>query len=121
MSPGTGPGSLAAFGQRLGAFAVDAVLSALVAALFTAPELPRDWSLLVLVAEYLLFTVLVGQTPGMRLVGLRVIRFGRPGRVNPWQAAVRTLGVVLVVPALIPVSDGRSLHDRLAGTAIVRA
>src|SRR3954451_15340976 len=37
--PGSGPGSLAPFGRRVLAFLVDAFLSALVAALFTAPHL----------------------------------------------------------------------------------
>ena len=67
-------GSVAPAGPRLAAFGVDIVLSALVAGIFTAPELPRNRSLLVFAVLYFGFTVLAQQTPGMRLVKLRVVR-----------------------------------------------
>ena len=118
--PEAGPGSLAPAGPRLGGFLVDVVLSALIATLFTAPDLPRNRSLLVFAVLYFGFTVLVGQTPGMRLVKLRVVRLDRRGPVGVWRAAVRTLGVILLVPALIRDRDGRALHDRLTQTAVVR-
>jgi len=107
-------------GPRLGAFLVDVVLSGLVAALFTAPELPRNRSLLVFSVLYFGFTVLVGQTPGMRLLKLRVARVDRKVPVGVWRAAVRTLGVILLIPALIRDREGRSVHDRLTQTAVVR-
>src|SRR4029453_1537140 len=75
--PEAGPGSMAPAGPRLAAFLVDVVLSSLVAALFTLPDLPRNRSLLVFAVLYFGFTVLVGQTPGMRLAKLRVIRLDR--------------------------------------------
>ena len=118
--PETGPGSVAPAGPRLGAFLVDVVLSSLVAALFTAPDLPRNRSLLVFAVLYFGFTVLVGQTPGMRLLKLRVVRLDRKAPVGTWRAALRTLGVILVIPALFRDREGRSLHDRLTQTAVVR-
>jgi uncharacterized RDD family membrane protein YckC len=118
--PETGPGSVAPAGPRLGAFLIDVVLSSLVAALFTAPELPRNRSLLVFAVLYFGFTVLVGQTPGMRLLKLRVIRTDRAAPVGVWRALVRTAGVILLIPALIRTRDGIALHDRLTGTAVVR-
>jgi uncharacterized RDD family membrane protein YckC len=118
--PETGPGSIAPAGPRLGAFLVDVVLSGLVATLFTAPDLPRNRSLLVFAVLYFGFTVLVGQTPGMRLAKLRVVRVDRTASVGVWRAAVRTLGVILLIPALIRDREGRSLHDRLTQTAVVR-
>jgi uncharacterized RDD family membrane protein YckC len=119
--PATGPGSLATAGARVGAFCVDVVLSALVAGLFTAPELPRNWSLVVLVAEYVLFTALFQQTPGMRLFGLRLERVDRPAALGVPRAVLRTLLLVVLVPALIWDSDGRGMHDRLTSSAVVRA
>lgn len=118
--PDTGPGSVAPAAPRLGALLVDSLLSALVAGLFTAPELPRNRSLVVFVVAYFTFTVLVQQTPGMRLLKLRVVRIDRPAPVGLWRALVRTVGVVLLVPALLRDSQGRSLHDRLTQTAVVR-
>jgi hypothetical protein len=45
----------------------------------------------------------------------------RPGaRLALWRAVVRTGLLVLLVPALIVDADGRGLHDRLTGTAVVR-
>jgi uncharacterized RDD family membrane protein YckC len=118
--PESGPGSLASAASRLGGFLVDIVGSALIAGLFTAPELPRNRSLLVFAVAYFTFTLLVQQTPGMRLFKLRVVRTDVPAPIGPWRAAVRTLGVVLLVPAVLRGADGRALHDRLTRTAVVR-
>jgi uncharacterized RDD family membrane protein YckC len=116
----SGPGSIAPAAPRLGAFLVDVILSSLVAALFTAPELPRNRSLLVFAVLYFGFTVLVQQTPGMRLLKLRVVRVDQPAPVGVWRAAVRTVGVILLIPAALRGADGRALHDRLTRTAVVR-
>ena len=118
--PADGPGSLAGFGPRAAAFLVDAFGAALIAGLFTAPRLPGNWSLLtfgVLTAGTL---VAFGQTPGMRLLGLRLAH-PRPGhRLAPWRAVVRTVLLMLLVPALVVDANGRGLHDRLTDTAVVR-
>ena len=118
--PADGPGSLAGYGPRAAAFLVDAFGAALIAGLFTAPRLPGNWSLLtfgVLTAGSL---VAFGQTPGMRLLGLRLAH-PRPGeRLAPWRAVVRTALLCLLVPALLVDADGRGLHDRLTDTAVVR-
>jgi uncharacterized RDD family membrane protein YckC len=119
--PETGPGSIAPAGPRLGAFLVDVVLSSLVATLFTAPDLPRNRSLLVFAVLYFGFTVLVGQTPGMRLLRLRVVRLDRAAPIGLWRSAVRTVGVILLIPAVLRDRDGRALHDRLTQTAVVRS
>jgi uncharacterized RDD family membrane protein YckC len=119
--PPAGPGSLAEYGPRLAAFGIDIVLSALVAGLFTAPDLPRSWSLVAFAAEYVVFGAVFGQTPGMRLVGLRLVRVDRPARVGVVRAVVRTGMLVLLVPALIWDADGRGLHERFSQTAVVRA
>ena len=118
--PDSGPGSIAPAAPRLGAFLIDVLVSGVVALLFTAPELPRNRSLLVFAVLYFGFTVLVGQTPGMRLLKLRVVRTDGAAQVGLWRAAVRTAGVILLVPAVLRSADGRSLHDRLTGTAVIR-
>jgi uncharacterized RDD family membrane protein YckC len=117
--PGSGPGSLAPFGRRVLAFLVDAFLSALVAALFTAPHLPGNWSLLSFAVVYVVFLVAIGQTPGMRLLGLRLAHPRPAARLAPWRAVVRTGLLMLLVPALVVDADGRGLHDRLTDTAVV--
>ena len=118
--PAEGTGSLATFGSRVGAFFVDAIGAALIAGLFTAPDLPGNWSLLPFGLLYVATLVLFGQTPGMRLLGLRLAH-PRPGeRLAVWRAVVRTALLMLLVPALVVDADGRGLHDRLTDTAVVR-
>jgi uncharacterized RDD family membrane protein YckC len=118
--PADGPGSLATFGSRAGAFLVDAFGAALVAGLLTAPDLPGNWSLpafgLLTVAGLVAF----GQTPGMRLLGLRLAHPRRGQRLAPWRAVVRTGLLMLLLPALLVDANGRGLHDRLTDTAVVR-
>jgi uncharacterized RDD family membrane protein YckC len=128
--PEDGPGSLSTTGQRLGAFIVDALASALVAALFVqflrkdggdaASRLPGSWSLVPLAADYLIGLLVAGRTVGMYLFSLRVIRVDRTAAVDPWRAALRTLLLFLLIPAVIWDRDGRGLHDRLTDTAVVR-
>jgi hypothetical protein len=43
-----------------------------------------------------------------------------PGRLAWWQPVVRTALVALFVPAVITDADQRGLHDRAAGTLLVR-
>jgi uncharacterized RDD family membrane protein YckC len=118
--PPEGVGSLASFGTRVVAFLVDAIGSAFVAGLFTAPRLPGNWSLVSFAVITVGSLVAFGQTPGMRLCGLR-LGHPRPGaHLAPWRAVVRTALLILLVPALLVDADGRGLHDRLTQTAVVR-
>jgi uncharacterized RDD family membrane protein YckC len=118
--PAEGPGSLATFSSRVAAFLVDAVGAALVAGLFTAPHLPGNWSLVAFATITVLTLVLVGQTPGMRLLGLRLAHPRQGDRLALWRAVVRTALLCVLVPALVVDVDGRGLHDRLTDTAVVR-
>jgi uncharacterized RDD family membrane protein YckC len=129
--PHEGRGSLAATGARLGAFLVDAIASALVAALFiphdthrtntVADHLPGTWSLVPLAVDYLVGLLVAGRTLGMYLFGLRLIRVDHDAAIGPLRAAARTLLLFLLIPALVVDRDGRGLPDRLTDTAVVRA
>ena len=118
--PPAGPGSLASFSTRVVAYFVDAIAAALIAGLFTAPELPGNASLISFAVLYAGSLLVFGQTPGMRLLGLRLAH-PQPGeRLAVWRAVVRTVLLILLVPALVVDADGRGLHDRLTDTAVVR-
>jgi uncharacterized RDD family membrane protein YckC len=130
--PESGQASLASPGARIGAWIVDSVLSALVAALFVevihhghhrdfAQRLPGYWSLIPFALDYILGMLFVGRTLGMYLFGLRIIRVDRNEAVNPWRAVLRTLLLMLLVPAVVFDKDGRGLHDRYTDTAVVRS
>ncbi|MGI8869237.1 MAG: RDD family protein [Mycobacteriales bacterium] len=120
-APADGIGSTASAGQRVLGFAADALLSALVASIFTAPSLPRNLSVVVLGLEYLVFTGFFGQTPGMRIVGIRLARIDDASMIGLPRAFVRTVLLLALVPAVIWNSQGRGLHDRAAGVAVVRS
>lgn len=121
--PDTGPGSVAGWGRRLVALAVDWVVAGVVAAWFTRrlADPGSGWiQLAVFAAEQLLLVGTLGFSIGHRVVRIRVERVDG-GWVGPVRAAVRTALILLVVPALIWDRDGRGLHDKAAGTVVVRA
>ncbi len=118
--PESGTGSVAPTGVRLLAFAVDAIASGLVAALFVG-GVPGSWSLIPFTLDYVLGIVLAGRTLGMYLFGLRLIRVDRTAAVDPVRAILRTVLLALLIPAVIWDRDTRGLHDRASDTAVVRA
>jgi uncharacterized RDD family membrane protein YckC len=115
-----GPGSAAGLGRRLVALIVDCALSALMAFVFTKPHPPSFWSAVVLVIEYTFFVGLFGQTPGMRLLGIACLRVRDGKPIGLVAAAIRALLLQLLVPAVIYDQDGRGLHDKAAGSVVVR-
>jgi uncharacterized RDD family membrane protein YckC len=81
----------------------------------------RDFiPLMVFAVENLLLVGTLGSTVGHRLLGLRVVRVGSGRLPGPVRALVRSVLLCLVVPALIWDRDQRGLHDRFAGTVLVR-
>ncbi|GGR93630.1 RDD family protein [Streptomyces nojiriensis] len=120
--PQQGPGSVARFGRRLGAVAIDWIGCQLIAyGLITGGNLAAagNWTLALFVTLTILTVGTVGFTPGKRILGLRVISESG-GRLGPVRVVLRTLLLALVIPALIWDRDGRGLHDRLARAVQVR-
>ena len=68
----------------------------------------------------ILFIPTLGGSPGHRIMRLRVIRLGG-GWTGLWRPIVRTALLVLVIPAVIWDADNRGLHDKAAGTVLIRA
>src|ERR687893_1658969 len=96
--PAEGAGSLATFSSRIGAFLVDAIAAALIAGLFTAPSLPGNWSLLPFGLVTVVTLVAFGQTPGMRLLGLRLAHPRVGERMALWRGPVPAAPPLLFVP-----------------------
>ena len=123
--PKDGPGSIGRFGRRLVAILVDWTLCQLLAFVMFRVEPGHGGAssfvpLAVFAVENLLLVGTLGFTVGHRLLGLRVLSMtGR--RASFVQVLVRTLLLCLAIPALIWDRDGRGLHDKAAGTLIVRA
>ena len=125
--PPEGPGAVATSGSRAAAFLLDVLAGALIGALVRAVLDGRtdlDLGLadeIAFAVQLLVLVSLTGQSLGKRALGLRVVRLAAPdGPPGFLPTAIRTALLVLVVPAVIVDRDGRGLHDRAAGTVVVR-
>jgi uncharacterized RDD family membrane protein YckC len=109
---------VALFGARLLAFVVDSVMSLFVALLLFRPL--QQWTVSVVFAvEVLVLTAFGGASAGQRILGLRIVRAADGDPIAIPAAIVRTVLLLLVVPALIWDADGRGLHDKAAGTVLI--
>ncbi len=121
LPPGT---EVAGLGRRLGAIAIDWAASLLVASLLLRAGFGQDLSLLplaVFAVEVTILTWLTSSSFGQRLLGIVVVRLDG-SRLGLGRAALRTLLICLVIPAVVYDSEGRGLHDRAVGSvALTRA
>lgn len=123
--PQTGPGSLAPIGRRLAALCLDWLLAYGLALLGLGVGV---WSQTMLSTAVLVIWLVLGVvavrlfgfTPGQLLLGLVVVAVDGRLPVGVGRLLARGMLLALVVPALFTDTDGRGLHDRLTGTAVVR-
>ncbi|GAA4766433.1 RDD family protein [Microbacterium gilvum] len=127
--PSTGSGSIARPGRRIGALLIDYAAATLVATAFFSFDqfaLPAEAGLTqfapmaVFAVLQIVFIPTLGGSPGHRLLGMRVVR-ADGAWTGVWRPLVRTLLLVVVIPAVIWDADQRGLHDKAAGTILVRA
>jgi hypothetical protein len=120
--PEEGPRSIARFGRRIAALFIDwAIAWVISVAFFPTGFLQSDaWLTLGLFAvEQLLFLWTINGSFGHLVLRMRVVPVV-PARLGWWRPIVRTVLLCLAVPALIWDRDQRGLHDRAAGTMLVR-
>lgn len=125
--PESGPGAVATTGSRVGALVVDLLAGALIGA-FVSGLLDDPTSVQrslvangAFAVQVIVLQSLTGQSIGMRLLGIRVARLADPRDVPGFvPVAVRTALIFLVVPALLLDRNGRGLHDKAAGTVVLR-
>ncbi|WP_283133822.1 RDD family protein [Rhizohabitans arisaemae] len=120
--PPEGSGSVAGWGRRIGALLIDwfvCVWAIAQGLLRMDAQSAGLWGLVILFTEYVLLTGTLGWTLGMRVVNIRVagVHGGRPSLPS---VVIRAFLLCLAVPALIWDRDHRGLHDRAAGTVVVR-
>ncbi|SDE28443.1 RDD family protein [Rhodococcus tukisamuensis] len=123
--PESGPGSLVSTSRRLGAFMVDWLMGGGVALLILGGDLYSGMLGTVILGVWFVVGVvtvtLFSFTPGQFVVGLQVARVDAAVPVGIVRALARQVLLVFVVPALITDTDGRGMHDRATGTALVRS
>ncbi|MBD8703369.1 RDD family protein [Frigoribacterium sp. CFBP9039] len=115
--PESGPRSIARLGRRVAAIAIDWALAYIVAFAFFGGEGIAITIVFVLVQ--IVFLITLGGTIGHLALRMRVVPMAG-GYLGLWRPVVRTLLVALVIPAVVFDLDQRGLHDRIAGTVLVR-
>lgn len=118
--PESGTGAVAPPSRRALAFLIDIVMAALITWSFTAPDPPRSWSLLVWALITIVPVSIFGFTPGMAATRIWVARVDGTMLVGVPRAVLRCLLTSLLVPAVLWNLDGRSWHDRLSQTVVLR-
>lgn len=109
---------MARVGRRIGALAIDwAAAVVLSIAFFQYDALATT---VIFAVVQIVFIPTIGGSPGHRILGMRVIQLGGAW-VGLWRPIVRTLLLAVVIPAVIWDPDQRGLHDKAAGTALIRA
>ena len=127
---GSGPsGPRANFGQRLGAIIVDSIIIGVVFLIiyFINRVLGEVVAILLGLAYYTYFEGSgSGQTPGKRLLGIRVIDFNAGGPVGFGRAFVRQLGRILSGAVcylgylwMLWDKEKQTWHDKIATTVVV--
>ncbi|WP_280225401.1 RDD family protein [Nocardia farcinica] len=118
--PREGAGSLAPMGRRVAAMFVDWLIAVGIS-LMIARGVNANLPLLIWFVIGIAAVTLFGFTPGQYFLRLRTVRIDAPVPVGFVRALARQVLLVFVVPALFTDGDGRGMHDRATGTALVNA
>lgn len=112
-----GHGSIARPGRRIAALLIDFAVCYVV---YLAFFFGNDWaSLVIFVIEQIVLLVTLGGGIGHLLLGLRLVRLNG-GYAGWWRPILRTVLLVVIIPAVIWDSDQRGLHDVFSGTVLVK-
>ena len=123
---------MASLGTRIGALVVDlafayAIVGILVVisgpgalggesfAAVTSWAVPVTWAVIGVVCVWLF-----AQTPGQALLGIGTARVDADERVGFVRSLVRVIFIFFLIPPLVQDEDGRGMHDRATGTALIR-
>ncbi|MDQ1528738.1 MAG: hypothetical protein QOK08_1983 [Actinomycetota bacterium] len=117
--PNAGPRSIARLGRRLIAVAIDWGIAYGIIYVFFWPDSVGLKTLALFGVMQVLFLLVLNGSIGHLIMGLRVVPVV-PGYLGYWRPFVRTFLVCLFIPAVIYDKDQRGLHDRWAGTILVR-
>ncbi|WP_313549606.1 RDD family protein [Corynebacterium sp.] len=124
--PESGPGALASVSRRAGGVLIDWLLCLLIASVLTRFTHILGGTSTATFILWVLLGIISGivfaRTPGMAILGMGVARLDVPGAtVGIWRGIVRTLLTACLFPAAMVDADGRGIHDRATGTAVIRS
>ncbi|MBF6357153.1 RDD family protein [Nocardia higoensis] len=118
--PRAGAGSLAGMARRIAALFVDWMIAVGITALIVQ-GVNANLTLLIWFVIGVASVTLFGFTPGQYFLRLRVARVDVAAPVGFVRALARQVLLVFVIPALFTDGDGRGMHDRATGTALINA
>lgn len=122
--PSDGPGAIVGLGRRISALLIDWLMamgiSALIVNTFSIAQSMSTITLMVWFVVGVGAVSVFSFTPGQLISGIQVARVDVSARVGFLRAFVRTFFLLFVFPAVISDHDGRGMHDRATGTAMVR-
>ena len=122
--PEHGEGSLASVMRRVGGITIDWFFAMFIAIIigqlsgngqFYAPSLTLGIFVIISIVSVALFA----RTPGHMMLRMGVARIDAQERVGLWRSVVRAALTVFISPQIIVDADGRGLHDRATGTAVI--
>ncbi|WP_327147704.1 RDD family protein [Nocardia sp. NBC_01329] len=119
--PREGAGSLPGMFRRIVAMMVDWFIAVGISALIAQGMPTSSVNLLLWFVIGIAAVTLFGFTPGQYFLRIRVIRVDADAPVGFLRALGRQMLLVFVIPALFTDADGRGMHDRATGTAVVRS
>ncbi len=120
--PEAGVGSLSRPARRLVALTIDWFAALVIAGAVSSGMSASAQSWLVLeifFIEILVLTAFIGASFGQQIMGIGV-RSLDGGRLNVLGVILRTLLLIIVIPAVIYDRDGRGLHDKAVGGVVQR-
>jgi uncharacterized RDD family membrane protein YckC len=112
---------VAGMGRRFIAITLDWLMSWAVGSLIFSQNQGRSlWIPLVFFLEIVLLTWLTGASAGQRVLGLTVRSYPEGFALTLPKVILRTLLILLVIPAVVYDAEGRGLHDRIVSSAVFR-
>jgi uncharacterized RDD family membrane protein YckC len=112
---------IAGMGRRFVAITLDWLMSWAFGSLIFEQSQGRSlWIPAVFFFEIVILTWLTGASAGQRLMGLSVRSHPDVRPLSLGKILLRTVLILLVIPAVVFDSDGRGLHDRIASSAVYR-
>ncbi|MEZ2120885.1 MULTISPECIES: RDD family protein [unclassified Corynebacterium] len=122
--PENGYGALASVMRRVGGIALDWIVAMLATVIVTSmTDALGGFATVELLMFFIISVVTVSlfaRTPGQAMMKMGVARVDRPmERVGFLRALVRAVLTVFIFPPVLVDSDGRGLHDRVTGTAVI--
>lgn len=108
-------------GRRFLAITIDWLMSWAVGSIFFEQNQGRPfWIALVFFLQIFILTSTTGASAGQRLLKLRVLRYPELEPLGIGTTLLRTLLILLVIPAVVYDNEGRGLHDRIVGSAVMQ-